>query len=46
MQGAVKEMKARKAAGLGGCAVECLKSGSTSVIEWLVRLLNECLRAV
>ena len=22
------------------CAAECLKSGSTSVIEWLVRLLN------
>ena len=33
-------MKAGKAAGLDGCAVECLKSGGTSVIEWLVRLLN------
>ena len=25
-----------------GCAVECLKSGNTSVIDKLVRLLNIC----
>ena len=42
VQGAVKEMKAVKAVGLDGRAVECLKSGSTSVIEWLVRLVNVC----
>ena len=29
-----------KAAGLGGCSVECLKS--TSVMEWLIRLLSVC----
>ena len=33
-------MKTGKAAGLDGCAVECLKSVSTSVIEWLVRFIN------
>ena len=27
-------------AGLDGCAVECLKSSDTSVIEWLIWLLN------
>ena len=42
VQEAVKEMKAGKAAGLDGCAVECLKKGGASVIEWLVRLLNVC----
>ena len=31
-----------KAAGLDECAVECLKNVSTSVIMWLVRLLNVC----
>ena len=39
VQGAVKERKAGKAA---GCAVKCLKSGSISMIEWLVRLINVC----
>ena len=38
----VRKIKARKVAGLDGCAVKCLKSGSTSVIKWLVRLLNVC----
>ena len=33
----VKEMKT---VGLDGCAIECLNSGSTSVIKWLVKLLN------
>ena len=33
-------MKAGKAAELDGCAVEYLKSGSTSVIECLVILLK------
>ena len=42
VQGAVKDMKAGKAARLDACAVECLKSGSTSVIEWLVKLFNVC----
>ena len=40
VQGAVKALKAGKAAGLDVCAVECLKRGSAIVIEWLVRLLN------
>ena len=35
-------MKAEKAARLDGCAVECLKRGSTCVIELLVILLNVC----
>ena len=38
IQGAVKEMKTGKTAGLDGCAVECLKSGGTSVIGWLLYL--------
>ena len=38
----VKEMKTRKVARFDGCAVECLTNGSTSVIKWLVRLLNVC----
>ena len=42
VKGAVKEMKPEKAAGMDRCAIECLKSSSTSVIEWLVRLLNGC----
>ena len=40
VQGVVNEVKARVAAGLHGCVVECLKSGVTSVTEWLVRLLS------
>ena len=35
-------MKARKVAGLDGCAVECLKSDCASVIEGLIGLLNVC----
>jgi len=42
VQEAVREMKAGKAAGLDGCAVECVKSGGATVVEWLVRLLNIC----
>ncbi len=38
----VGEVKAGKAAGLDGCAAECLKSGRTTVVEWLVRLLYVC----
>lgn len=37
----VKEIRSRKAAGLDGCAVPCLKSKAT-VIDWLLRLLNVC----
>ena len=33
-------MKSCKAPGLDGFPVECLKKGSTAVLEWLVRLLN------
>ena len=33
VQGAVQEMKA---VGLDRCGVECLKSSSTSMTEWLV----------
>uniref|UniRef100_A0A3P9JF00 ribonuclease H n=1 Tax=Oryzias latipes TaxID=8090 RepID=A0A3P9JF00_ORYLA len=39
---AVGKLKVGKAAGVDGCAVECLKSGGAIVIEWLVRLLNVC----
>ena len=35
-------MKTGKAAGLHKCVTEYLKSGSTSVIVWLKRLLNLC----
>jgi len=42
VQEAVREMKAGKVAGLDGCVVECVKSGSVTVVEWLVRLLNVC----
>ena len=43
VQGAVKEMKAEKATGLDDYVVrECLNSGSASVMEWLVRVLNAC----
>ena len=42
VKGTVKEMKAGKAAKLDGCAVECLKRGGKSIIEWLVRLLDVC----
>jgi len=42
VQEAVRDMKAWKAAGVGGCAVECVKSGGATVVEWLVRLLNVC----
>ena len=38
----IKEINAGKTADFDGFAVECLKSGSTSGIEWLVRLLNVC----
>ena len=31
-----------KTVGLDMCSVECIKNGSTSVIESLVRLLNVC----
>ena len=37
IKGAVKEMKAGKIAGLNGCAVKCLKSSSTSVIDCFVK---------
>ena len=40
VQGAVKGVKAGKAVGLDGFAVECLKSGDASMIEGLVELLN------
>ena len=40
--GALGGMKAGKAAGMDGCAVECLKAAGESGIEWLVRLLNIC----
>ena len=36
----IKEEAKDKAAQLDGCAAEYLKSGSTNVIEWLVKLLN------
>uniref|UniRef100_A0A8C8DHP6 ribonuclease H n=1 Tax=Oryzias sinensis TaxID=183150 RepID=A0A8C8DHP6_9TELE len=39
---AVGKLKVGKAAGVDGCAVECLKCGGAIVIEWLVRLLNVC----
>ena len=35
-----KGNESRDTAGLDGCAIECLKSDGTSVIEWLVLLLN------
>ena len=42
---AVGELKTGKAAGLDGCAVEAVKNGGASLIEWLVRLLNVCFLA-
>ncbi len=42
VQESVREMNTGKAAGLDGCAAECLKSGRAMVVEWLVRLLNVC----
>ncbi len=42
VQESMKEMKVGKAAGLDGCAAECLKGGRAAVVEWLVRLLNVC----
>ena len=36
----MNEMKSRKAPGLDGFPVECLKKGGIAVLEWLVRLLN------
>ena len=39
---AVSDMKSGKAAGMDECAVECLKGGGVTVVEWLVRLLNVC----
>ena len=41
MQKAVKEITVEgKVDGLGGCAVECLKSGGASVVKWMARLFN------
>ena len=37
---AANEMKSGKAPGMDGIKVECLKKGSFSLLEWLVRLLN------
>ena len=42
VSGVVNEIKAGKAAGLNGCAVESLKIGGISVIEWLVGFLDVC----
>ena len=39
-QEVAKEMQSWKAAVLDGCVADCLKNGSTNVIEWLVRLLK------
>ena len=36
------KMKSGKTPGLDGCAVEFLKKGGDSVVEWLVRLFNVC----
>ena len=35
-------MKAGKGVGLDGCCIDCLKSVCTSVLDWLIRLLNVC----
>ena len=40
VQEVVKELKGVKAVRFSGCGVECLKSGDTSVIKWLGRLLK------
>ena len=37
---AENKMKSGRASRLNGFAVECLKKGSISVLEWLVRLLG------
>ena len=42
VQEAVREVKVGKAAGLDGCAAECVKNGGVTVVEWLLRLLNVC----
>ena len=44
VEGAVAKMKSGKSPGLDGCTVECIKHGGVAVVEWLVRLLNECFR--
>jgi len=41
---AINEMKAGKAPGMDGCAVESLKNGGVIVIKWLVRLFNVCFK--
>ena len=42
VEGAVRELKTGKAAGMDGVEVECVRSGGGSMVEWLVRLLNIC----
>ena len=44
VEGAMRGMKAGKSPGMDGCRVECLKYGGETVVMWLVRLFNVCLR--
>ena len=41
--GALKKMKGGKAAGIDGIVIEMWKSGSISIIDWLLRIFNRCM---
>ena len=43
--GALKKMKGGKAAGIDGIVVEILKSGSISLINWLLRISKRCMES-
>ena len=43
---AVNEMKSGKAPGQDGFPVECLKKGSTAVLEWLVKVESSMARSL
>ena len=42
---ALKMMKGGKAAGRDGIVVEMLKNGGISLIDWLLRIFNNCMES-
>ena len=41
----LKKMERGKAAGMDGIAVEMLKNGGISIIDWLLRIFNKCMES-